>query len=173
MAVNWRSLPGVWQKCECVQDESNSWWRCPEHGGPGKRGWSYEKAMITEKQANSPAARAWEVTARQRQTLAEQEALADHELFIPMWLDPETPSREDKQMEEDPTTADIVLRVEDGKVWIQAESLIECLDLSYDLQMGNPDRQGTWREGALGTLSHVTGNIRYLNRSGLAKAEQS
>jgi hypothetical protein len=94
-------------------------------------------------------------------------------VFIPAWLDPETPSREDKQMEEKPTSADVVVRVEDGQVWISAESLIDCLDLSYDLQMGNPDRQGTWREGALGTLSHVTGNIRYLNRSGLAAEEQS
>lgn len=95
MTADWRTLPGVWDKCECVQDESNRWWRCPEHGGPGAWGWSDDKAMIPEWQANSPAARAWEVTARQRQTLVEQEALANSEVFIPVWLNPETPSVED------------------------------------------------------------------------------
>lgn len=41
MSDDWRSLPGVWAECQCIQDESNDWWMCPEHGGPGKRGWPY------------------------------------------------------------------------------------------------------------------------------------
>lgn len=173
MTSDWRSLPGIWEKCECVQDESNNWWRCPAHGGPGKRGWSYEKAMLTEAQANSPAARAWTETTRQRQTLAEQEALA-YAPFFPVWLDPDAPSKEDAEMTQpDETIAPVTIRVDEDGVWISAESLVACLDFSYDLQYNNPDRPGTWREGALATLSHVTGNVRYLNRSGLRKAEQS
>lgn len=41
MTTDWRTLPGVWDRCECVQDESNDWWRCPIHGGPGRRHWPH------------------------------------------------------------------------------------------------------------------------------------
>lgn len=103
---------------------------------------------------------------------AEQEAVASDRAFIPLWLDPESPSKEDKQMTKEPEFGSIQARVFGGKVWVAVEDLINCLDLSYDLQMETPNRPGTWMEGSLAALSHVTGNIRYLYRKAKAASDE-
>lgn len=85
---DWTTLPGVWDSCECVQDESNDWWRCPVHGGPGERGWPHGPAVDNSQ---------WHWNGER--WVGPQEALADSPVFIPVWLNPATPSVEDAAVE--------------------------------------------------------------------------